>query len=609
MNWYRDPYNNEYKSDRCRCEPTTLRSAHLMRNRDTERSKNKKEHNSNFNHSDDFEQEYQNVKNSIPNISKVLESNIRDMSFGKKNESEIDVATDTSNDKRFGIKQLVNEKSKLIYPFNKQALDSSDRYVTKSFSDISYASPEKSRTYVSLTSDKHYASSEPNESNIRDKMKEYIGKVNHYITKENVEELANDFTSAMGEKIPNGFRKGMTLINNDALNVSNNQHDSQHDPKNDAINSQNDVEDTLDQNDAKNSQNDVENASDQNDAETILGQNETETILDQNDAKSNLDQNDLETNLKQNDLETNLDQNAETDEERIARTEYVMYFAEKNGLAVLDENCITSPIEEKLDPTNESDTTNLNNKESIIDHCEDIGLTDVSIPFCDPQKIDIKKIDIKNSNYSIVNMNSSQDLDTDIDNKIMHLHTPYTNDFARLDTNNDKEINVEFIKNVPVTETKMADEHNWPTLTIDDISISLKVVGNLPDGSKLKIVSDLYLAEDNGYMQSLVRYYQGQSRDKIISFLDHLFSETERQMWGILTNVRNGKKEGKNVDTMMSILVGMLDKISIFLHRYENMRNVYKNESGTHAKLGIICEKFRTFKATYFRELIIPNSI
>lgn len=152
-------------------------------------------------------------------------------------------------------------------------------------------------------------------------------------------------------------------------------------------------------------------------------------------------------------------------------------------------------------------------------------------------------------------------------------------------------------------DIKSDEKPKFPDLTVDEINTSLKVVGDLSPGSKLKIIDNRYLAEDNSYIQSIARYSSGQSRENLINFLNHLFSEIEKKVRTILFNIRNGI----DVDNNISILQGIVGKIFVFLHKYENMRSVYKSDSSAFARLGIIRDKFFTFMNTLFREMTIPS--
>ncbi|AGF85169.1 hypothetical protein QJ854_gp613 [Moumouvirus goulette] len=144
-------------------------------------------------------------------------------------------------------------------------------------------------------------------------------------------------------------------------------------------------------------------------------------------------------------------------------------------------------------------------------------------------------------------------------------------------------------------------------LSVSDVNVSLKVVGELKEGSKLKIVDNYYLAEDNdnnGYLGSFRRSMSGQSRDKIVVFLQHLFEETKRNHLQLLAEIRNDKDTANKMPELRDLFGNMI----IFLHKYEVMRNVYKTDSGTYAKLGEIRNSFFRFRESFFKELCVPGS-
>ena len=217
------------------------------------------------------------------------------------------------------------------------------------------------------------------------------------------------------------------------------------------------------------------------------------------------------------------------------------------------------------------------------------------------EKTNIKKIDIKNSSSDITNMSDKQEfIDSNKDENIKEITSVLTNNSSVKSIENETENNSSENK---ISDPKTQfDKEEWPELTVDMIGTSLKVVGDLQNGIKLKIVNNTHLAEDNSYLSSISRYSTGQGRDKVISFLDHLLNETERNIWEILENIR----QNNNVDTNVSILQGIISKTYIFLHRFENIKNVYKSDSSAFARLGIIRDKYYTFLNTLFRDLTVP---
>ena len=213
------------------------------------------------------------------------------------------------------------------------------------------------------------------------------------------------------------------------------------------------------------------------------------------------------------------------------------------------------------------------------------------------------RFDIKNAPLSIVNMDDVNEHKSEIPKAIAQELTPKyvidsngitgTSPLSSSPSSNNN--------NAPGLEAPV--NYVWPRLTVDMIGISFKVIADLPIGAKLKIVDDTHFAEDNSFMIGFSRYSSGQNRAKIVSFLEHLYQETERNINDIVANIRTGTDK----DTSSSVVRGLIYKTDVFLHRFENMRNVYKTDSSTFARLGIIRDKFYTFLEAFFRDMLIPK--
>lgn len=151
------------------------------------------------------------------------------------------------------------------------------------------------------------------------------------------------------------------------------------------------------------------------------------------------------------------------------------------------------------------------------------------------------------------------------------------------------------------TESKLSPTiPDAQTLTLDDINTSLKVIGDLKEGSKLKIVNGRHLAEDNSYINAVSRFTTEQNRDRIIIFLENMYSEVNRNIKILLTEIR----EKINIDNNIYMLQGLIYKISVFLHNYEKMRSVYKSDSHTYSQLGLTRDKYFMFLNGFFRDIM-----
>lgn len=142
----------------------------------------------------------------------------------------------------------------------------------------------------------------------------------------------------------------------------------------------------------------------------------------------------------------------------------------------------------------------------------------------------------------------------------------------------------------------------WPTLSINEITTSFKVVGDLQKGAKLRVAEQKYLEVESSYFPTLTRG-KFQSRKTIISFLNHMFSETKRTSYELLENIR----KGVDTDTNVTSLSTFIYKMSIFLHRFETMRSAYEADSNTYSQLGNIRDDFFSFYHNFYRDMTIAK--
>lgn len=158
------------------------------------------------------------------------------------------------------------------------------------------------------------------------------------------------------------------------------------------------------------------------------------------------------------------------------------------------------------------------------------------------------------------------------------------------------------------------EKYTFPDLTIDHINISFKVIGDLKENHKLNIKDNLYFDKDKDndslfrpILQPFNRRMSGQGHDKIMDFLDHLFLETKKNTEAILTKIRNGTNDVE-IDNNVSILEDLVSNMVIFLHKYDTMKNVYKDDSATYSRLGVIRNKFFKFRHALFRNMTITSA-
>lgn len=212
---------------------------------------------------------------------------------------------------------------------------------------------------------------------------------------------------------------------------------------------------------------------------------------------------------------------------------------------------------------------------------------------------EVKKSDIKNCLDSIDKMQTTK---TDLTNKTNNTSDSTLSDQTeRSISTKAKEVRENLMNKQAEQAVPEEETLNWEPLDLNDINTSFKVVGDLPPNTKLKIVNNKYLAAEDSYVTSYSRYAHGQGRERIISFLDHLFKETRRNVDLLLEDIYNGV----NVDDNLDALRGVMYKLPIFLHRFDVMRSVYKSDTGVYAKLGNIRDNFFSFMGTFYRKVTV----
>ncbi len=212
-----------------------------------------------------------------------------------------------------------------------------------------------------------------------------------------------------------------------------------------------------------------------------------------------------------------------------------------------------------------------------------------------------KKIDIKNDDITIVNMNSKQEMNTNSQENIVVSTTEETNNVPVEKTLIIQEI-IDPVQKPLEAATKVHDTKNeWPDLSIEDVNATFKIVGDMKGKEKFIIEYKRYMAIDKSWAPSLTR--TSEYRKIILSYLEHLFNETKRLINVLLTDIDNGV----DVDIKVSELENMISNMMIFLHKFDTMRNVYIDDTGIHARLGVIRNKFFTFRHSLFRKLAIPK--
>src|SRR3984885_12543417 len=155
--------------------------------------------------------------------------------------------------------------------------------------------------------------------------------------------------------------------------------------------------------------------------------------------------------------------------------------------------------------------------------------------------LNVQKIDNKNSN-NIRKMNDQVDIKM---NSIMY----------------DSSSNL-------ISTIKNGIKEKWPSLSLDNLNTSFKVIGELRSGSKLKVSKKSFFIVDDSYSR--------------------IFASA-------------------NPDANREIIINFIYNMIIFIHNFDTMKDVYITDSGVYARLEIIRNNYRTFLENFYKRIIVDK--
>ena len=142
------------------------------------------------------------------------------------------------------------------------------------------------------------------------------------------------------------------------------------------------------------------------------------------------------------------------------------------------------------------------------------------------------------------------------------------------------------------------NQSSWPDLTIDDINTSFKTIVNLQPGYKLKIIDKKNLVIDDSYFYMLRSEKNGQSRNVIINFLDHLLKQTIQNINKMISDAQ------ENITLNNSyILSNLMHNMSTFIHHFDKIKKIYKTDNTACVKLEVIHNNYVNCHTIIFQQL------
>ena len=137
-----------------------------------------------------------------------------------------------------------------------------------------------------------------------------------------------------------------------------------------------------------------------------------------------------------------------------------------------------------------------------------------------------------------------------------------------------------------------SDDVDFELLTYEDIQINLRLLADIVQDEKLHVSSDgKHMVVDNRYGQTVRRYYSGDSRQKTLKFIKHVYKETERHCTEIVDLVNDNQQPKENTEK----LVNLYSLIEASVRGLDRLNMTYSDDKLCAAKIATIKKNFQTY--------------
>lgn len=151
----------------------------------------------------------------------------------------------------------------------------------------------------------------------------------------------------------------------------------------------------------------------------------------------------------------------------------------------------------------------------------------------------------------------------------------------------------------PIEHTSDDKKEENIKLSVQDIQINLRLLGDLKEDEKLMISENRFLMIDNRALKSIIRWLSEDSRIRTINFIDHLIELTKRYCESVVKLIEDSDQENDHYKTQhrenfeeLLRFQGLLNSSITGLNR---LAITYGNDKLSRAKLETIVAKIRTF--------------
>lgn len=143
-----------------------------------------------------------------------------------------------------------------------------------------------------------------------------------------------------------------------------------------------------------------------------------------------------------------------------------------------------------------------------------------------------------------------------------------------------------------LVDENSSEDYVFPKLNYEDIQVNLRILADLAPDEKICISGNNRTIEiDKRYVQAVRRWYTGDSRNRTLEFIKHVYSETEALCEDIMKKVRAKQDSKENTEKLINLysLIGSSGK------GLERLNITYQDDKTNSARISTIKKNYETY--------------
>ena len=149
-------------------------------------------------------------------------------------------------------------------------------------------------------------------------------------------------------------------------------------------------------------------------------------------------------------------------------------------------------------------------------------------------------------------------------------------------------------------------EHNFSDKSYDDLILDLNILSKLKANQKLCIIGNK-LCIDIKYLKSITRYFNDDSRENTINYLEQLYKKLTNELELLIKTFNNDKKDDYLCETNTNILINLNHYLKLSLGGINNLIQTYINDEVIKSRIELLINDIELKNRKISELLIVKN--